>query len=43
VGSMLYRFASDYLPVSLVVTLSNLYIVITVVLGMRYATSPLRR
>jgi len=33
VGSMLYCFGLDYLPVSLVVTLSNLYIVITVVLG----------
>ena len=33
VGSMLYCFGLDYLPVSLVVTFSNLYIVITVVLG----------
>jgi transporter family protein len=33
VGSMLYCFGLDYLPVSLVVTLSNLYIVITIVLG----------
>jgi bacterial/archaeal transporter family protein len=33
VGSILYCFALDYLPVSLVVTLSNLYIVITIVLG----------
>ena len=33
VGSMLYCFGLDYLPVSLVVTLSNLYIVVTVVLG----------
>jgi drug/metabolite transporter (DMT)-like permease len=33
VGSILYCFGLDYLPVSLVVTLSNLYIVITVVLG----------
>src|SRR6516165_11367696 len=32
-GSMLYCFGLDYLPVSLVVTLSNLYIVITIVLG----------
>jgi uncharacterized membrane protein len=32
-GSMLYCFALDYMPVSLVVTLSNLYIVITIVLG----------
>jgi drug/metabolite transporter (DMT)-like permease len=30
---MLYCFGLDYLPVSLVVTLSNLYIVITIVLG----------
>src|SRR5262249_34812511 len=33
VGSILYCFSLDYLPVSLVVTLSNLYIVITIVLG----------
>jgi drug/metabolite transporter (DMT)-like permease len=33
VGSMLYCFGLDYLPVSLVVTLSNLYIVVTIVLG----------
>ena len=33
VGSMLYCFGLDYLSVSLVVTLSNLYIVITIVLG----------
>src|SRR5262252_1638306 len=33
VGSMLYCFGLNYLPVSLVVTLSNLYIVITIVLG----------
>ena len=32
-GSMLYCFGLDYLPVSLVITLSNLYIVITIVLG----------
>ncbi len=32
-GSMLYCFGLGYLPVSLVVTLSNLYIVITIVLG----------
>ena len=32
-GSMLYCFGLDYLPVSLVVTLSNLYIVVTIVLG----------
>jgi hypothetical protein len=30
---MLYCFGLDYLPTSLVVTLSNLYIVIAVVLG----------
>ena len=30
---MLYCFGLDYLPVSLVVTLSNLYIVVTIVLG----------
>jgi drug/metabolite transporter (DMT)-like permease len=33
VGSMLYCFGLDYLPVSLVVTFSNLYIVVTIVLG----------
>jgi drug/metabolite transporter (DMT)-like permease len=33
VGSMLYCFGLEYLPVSLVITLSNLYIVITVALG----------
>jgi drug/metabolite transporter (DMT)-like permease len=33
VGSFFYCFALDDLPVSLVVTLSNLYIVITIVLG----------
>jgi drug/metabolite transporter (DMT)-like permease len=33
VGSMLYCFGLNYLPVSLVVTLSNLYIVVTIVLG----------
>jgi bacterial/archaeal transporter family protein len=33
VGSMLYCFGLDFLPVSLVVTLSNLYIVVTIVLG----------
>jgi transporter family protein len=32
-GSILYCFGLNYLPVSLVVTLSNLYIVITIVLG----------
>ena len=33
VGSMLYCFGLNYLPVSLVVTLSNLYIVVTIFLG----------
>lgn len=33
VGSMLYCFGLGYLPVSLVVTLSNLYVVVTIVLG----------
>src|SRR5215471_17925540 len=33
VGSMLYCFGLNYLPVSLVVTFSNLYIVITILLG----------
>jgi drug/metabolite transporter (DMT)-like permease len=33
VGSMFYCFGLDYLPVSLVVTLSNLYIVVTLVLS----------
>ena len=32
-GSFFYCFALDYLPVSLVVTFSNLYIVITTLLG----------
>jgi len=32
-GSIFYCFGLNYLPVSLVVTLSNLYIVITIVLG----------
>ena len=32
-GSILYCFGLSYLPVSLVVTLSNLYIVVTIVLG----------
>jgi drug/metabolite transporter (DMT)-like permease len=40
VGSMLYCFALDYLPVSLVVTLSNLYIVITIVLGILVLHEP---
>jgi drug/metabolite transporter (DMT)-like permease len=40
-GSMLYCFGLDYLPVSLVVTLSNLYIVITVVLGIMVLHEPI--
>jgi drug/metabolite transporter (DMT)-like permease len=32
-GSICYCFGLNYLPVSLVVTLSNVYIVITIVLG----------
>jgi drug/metabolite transporter (DMT)-like permease len=40
VGSMLYCFARDYTPVSLVVTFSNLYIVITVVLGIVVLNEP---
>ena len=40
VGSMLYCFGLDYLPVSLVVTFSNLYIVITVVLGIVVLQEP---
>jgi len=39
-GSMLYCFGLDYLPVSLVVTLSNLYIVITIVLGILVLHEP---
>jgi drug/metabolite transporter (DMT)-like permease len=39
-GSMLYCFGLDYLPVSLVVTLSNLYIVITIVLGIAVLHEP---
>ena len=37
---MLYCFGLDYLPVSLVVTLSNLYIVITIVLGILVLHEP---
>ena len=37
---MLYCFGLDYLPVSLVVTLSNLYIVITIVLGIVVLDEP---
>ena len=40
VGSMLYCFGLEYLPVSLVVTLSNLYIVITVLLGIAVLHEP---
>ena len=39
-GSMLYCFGLNYLPVSLVVTLSNLYIVITIVLGIAVLHEP---
>ena len=39
-GSMLYCFGLDYLPVSLVVTLSNLYIVVTIVLGIVFLHEP---
>src|SRR5260370_4051670 len=39
-GSILYCFGLDYLPVSLVVTLSNLYIVITIVLGIAVLHEP---
>lgn len=41
-GSILYCFSLNYLPVSLMVTLSNLYIVITIVSASSYSTSPLR-
>jgi drug/metabolite transporter (DMT)-like permease len=41
VGSMLYCFGLNYLPVSLVVTLSNLYIVITIVLGIVVLHEPI--
>jgi drug/metabolite transporter (DMT)-like permease len=39
-GSMLYCFGLDYLPVPMVVTLSNLYIVITIVLGILVLHEP---
>jgi len=39
-GSILYCFGLDYLPVSLVVTLSNLYIVVTIVLGIAVLHEP---
>jgi transporter family protein len=40
-GSILYCFGLSYLPVSLVVTLSNLYIVITIVLGIVVLHEPI--
>lgn len=40
VGSLVYCFALDYLSVSLVVTLANLYIVITTLLGMTVLGEP---
>jgi drug/metabolite transporter (DMT)-like permease len=40
-GSILYCFGLNYLPVSLVVTLSNLYIVITIVLGILVLHEPI--
>jgi drug/metabolite transporter (DMT)-like permease len=40
-GSLLYCFGLDCLPVSLVVTLSNLYIVITIVLGIVVLHEPI--
>jgi bacterial/archaeal transporter family protein len=40
-GSILYCFGLDYLPVSLVVTLSNLYIVVTIVLGILVLHEPI--
>lgn len=40
-GSILYCFGLNYLPVSLVVTLSNLYIVITIVLGIVVLHEPI--
>jgi len=40
-GSMLYCFGLNYLPVSLVVTLSNLYIVVTIVLGIVVLHEPI--
>lgn len=41
VGSLLYCFSLDYLPVSLVVTFANLYIVITILLGILVLGEPL--
>jgi drug/metabolite transporter (DMT)-like permease len=40
-GSILYCFSLNYLPVSLVVTLSNLYIVITILLGIVVLYEPI--
>lgn len=40
VGSLVYCFALDYMPVSLVVTFSNLYIVITIALGIAVLREP---
>src|SRR5215472_14524046 len=40
-GSILYCFGLNYLPVSLVVTLSNLYIVVTIVLGIVVLHEPI--
>lgn len=39
-GSLFYCFALDYMPVSLVVTFSNLYIVITIALGIVVLREP---
>jgi len=39
-GSLIYCFALDYMPVSLVVTFSNLYIVITIALGIAVLREP---
>lgn len=41
VGSLLYCLSLDYLPVSLVVTFANLYIVVTIVLGILVLGEPL--
>ncbi|MEP6753281.1 MAG: EamA family transporter [Candidatus Dormiibacterota bacterium] len=41
VGSIFYCFALKYLPVSLVVTLSNLYLVITILLGIVVLGEPM--
>jgi transporter family protein len=41
IGSMFYCFGLDYLPVPLVVTLSNLYIVVTIVLGIVVLHEPI--